>query len=65
MTMAALPDMKNIELTLSNKPTTLLRVQGLSKAFGGLQVLNDINLELHQGEVVLLRGEMARAKQHY
>jgi ABC-type branched-subunit amino acid transport system ATPase component len=39
----------------------ILRAEGLCKSFGGL-VLNDISLELRQGEVVLLRGENGSGK---
>jgi ABC-type branched-subunit amino acid transport system ATPase component len=34
----------------------LLWVEGLSHAFGGQQVLQDVAVELRRGEVVLLRG---------
>lgn len=40
----------------------LLRVEGLKKAFGGRDVLNGLNLELRQGEVVLLCGENGSGK---
>jgi ABC-type branched-subunit amino acid transport system ATPase component len=40
----------------------LLRVEGLRKSFGGQLVLNGIGLQLHQGEVVLLRGENGSGK---
>ena len=40
----------------------LLRVEGLSHAFGGQQVLKDVSLELHRGEVVLLRGANGSGK---
>jgi ABC-type branched-subunit amino acid transport system ATPase component len=40
----------------------LLRAEGLKKAFGGQVVLNGLNLELRQGEVVLLRGENGSGK---
>lgn len=40
----------------------LLRVTGLSQSFGGQQVLRDVSLELHQGEVVLLRGANGSGK---
>ncbi|MFM8442774.1 MAG: ATP-binding cassette domain-containing protein [Methylococcus sp.] len=40
----------------------LLRAQGLSKAFGGQVVLDNVGLELRQGEVVLLRGENGSGK---
>lgn len=40
----------------------LLRASGLRKSFGGQVVLDGINLELRQGEVVLLRGENGSGK---
>jgi len=39
-----------------------LRASGLKLAFGGQVVLDGINLELRQGEVVLLRGENGSGK---
>ncbi len=40
----------------------LLRASGLRKSFGGQTVLKGIDLELRQGEVVLLRGENGSGK---
>jgi ABC-type branched-subunit amino acid transport system ATPase component len=40
----------------------LLRVAGLSHAFGGQQVLKDVAVELRPGEVVLLRGANGSGK---
>lgn len=40
----------------------LLNAQGLRKSFGGKLVLGGIDLRLHQGEVVLLRGENGSGK---
>lgn len=40
----------------------LLRASGLRKSFGGQVVLDGINLELRQGDVVLLRGENGSGK---
>ena len=40
----------------------LLRAEGLLKSFGGQIVLDGIDLELRQGEVVLLRGENGSGK---
>jgi branched-chain amino acid transport system ATP-binding protein len=40
----------------------LLRAKGLKKNYGGQVVLDGIDLELHQGEVVLLLGENGSGK---
>lgn len=40
----------------------VLSADGLRKAFGGQVVLDDISLELKQGQVVLLRGENGSGK---
>lgn len=40
--------------TLSNQ--ALLTIQGLHKAYGTVTVLNDINLTIHKGEVVVILG---------
>jgi ABC-type branched-subunit amino acid transport system ATPase component len=58
----------NVLDRLSTMPDTtkstlpLLRVEGLSHAFGGQQVLQDVAVELHRGEVVLLRGANGSGK---
>ena len=40
----------------------LLRLSGLSKSFGHVQVLRDISLSVHQGEVLALMGENGAGK---
>ncbi|MCX7092044.1 MAG: ATP-binding cassette domain-containing protein [Methylobacter sp.] len=46
----------------SEEAPILLHAQGLCKAFGGQVVLDKIELELRQGEVILLRGENGSGK---
>ena len=42
---------------MSEEKTPLLQMQGIKKDFFGNQVLTDINLTLHEGEVIGLVGE--------
>ena len=39
-----------------------LKVENLSKSFGGLQVLSNVNLEVHQGEILGLIGPNGSGK---
>lgn len=50
------------DLTHHQVKSPILRVEGLSKAFGGQQVLDSVSVTLHQGEVVLLRGANGSGK---
>ena len=40
----------------------VLRTEGISKSFGAVQVLNDVNLEVRPGEVVALIGDNGAGK---
>lgn len=39
-----------------------MAVKGLKKSFGGARILNDLSIELNEGEVVLLRGDNGAGK---
>ncbi len=41
---------------------SVLRAEGLTKSFGGQIVLRGVDIDLHRGEVVLLRGENGSGK---
>lgn len=47
--------------SLSESPV-LLKATGVCKSFGGQSVLRDLNFELREGEIVLLRGENGSGK---
>lgn len=52
----------NGEHTRSTASSVLLHANGLRIAFGGQVVLNNVDLALHRGEVVLLRGANGSGK---
>ncbi|RQP25196.1 ATP-binding cassette domain-containing protein [Piscinibacter terrae] len=41
---------------------SLIEIRGLSKAFGGVQAVSDVNLSLHAGEVVAVLGHNGAGK---
>ena len=41
---------------------TVLRIEGLEKSFGELQVLKGIDMEVHRGEVVTIIGASGSGK---
>lgn len=43
-------------------PTPILALRGVNKSFGPIDVLHDINLELHAGEVLCLLGDNGAGK---
>ena len=42
----------------------LIEVRGLSKSFGNLEVLRDIDLDVHRGEVVVIIGPSRIREEH-
>lgn len=60
--MEHIPTTVQKALLPSREAEPLLRATGLGKSFGGQVILDSINLELSQGEVVLLRGENGSGK---
>ena len=52
---------KYIGQTLAETPV-LLKATGICKSFGGQSVLNNLCFELHEGEIVLLRGDNGSGK---
>lgn len=44
------------------QPSTLLRVERISKAFPGVQALSDVTLEVQRGEILALVGENGAGK---
>ena len=56
---------KRSEIDISEKKPAsegVLRLRGITKAFGSLVANNDINLELKSGEVLALLGENGAGK---
>ena len=43
----------------------LLEITGLSKAFGGLKALSNVDFEVHEKEIVGLIGPMGQERQPY
>lgn len=60
--LASASDLQSAASPATELDRVVLRAKGLKKSFGGQTVLNGIDLELRQGEVVLLRGENGSGK---
>ena len=43
-------------------PETIVRMERVSKSFAGIKALNDVHLELYEGEVHALIGENGAGK---
>jgi polar amino acid transport system ATP-binding protein len=50
------------ELTPMSDRDVIIRVEGLHKRFGHLEVVNGVDLELHKGEVVVIFGRSGSGK---
>ena len=46
-------------------PEPIIRVEKLSKSFGELEVLKDINMEVREGEVISVIGPSGSGKEHF
>jgi ABC-type sugar transport system ATPase subunit len=52
----------NVKNSVPAEPSPVLTMQGISKAFSGVTVLNKVQIELHRGEVHALMGENGAGK---
>lgn len=49
-------------MTSSNDPKTILEAKGISKHYGGIKALDDVDLELRDGEVLAIVGDNGAGK---
>lgn len=56
-------DSMSVQNTMPEQDATLMQAKGISKAFGSLQVLRDIDLALIQGEILTLLGPSGCGKE--
>ena len=42
----------------------IIRVEGLKKSFGDRTILEQINLEVHRGEILVVMGGLRERKEH-
>lgn len=45
-----------------NKRKVMLEVKGISKHFGGIKAVDDIDLKLHKGEIIAIVGDNGAGK---
>lgn len=53
---------RSIDTISGASAAVMLRARGLTKSFGGQNVLDDLSVDLNKGEVVLLRGDNGAGK---
>src|SRR5581483_4336735 len=51
-----------VETAIKSTDTALLSLRGISKSFGAVQALNDIDVDVSAGEVVALLGDNGAGK---
>ena len=54
--------MLEVRAIIPMEQQTLLKVEGISKSFPGVQALDDVSMEIHQGEILALVGENGAGK---
>jgi len=47
---------KNKDISKNNKKEPLIKIRNLNKSFGGKVILKDLNLDIYQGEILVILG---------